>query len=137
MITSGICVGAKRDFLRGVHRPEDIYKVALYSPSATLNPFTADYLVEGEVKGSGYEKGGLILEGYTCDVDGTTGYLNWSKSPVWYNATISAAGALVYNATKKASIIVLAFDELVTSTNGNWRLPMPAPTANSALVRFR
>ena len=135
-ILSGMCIQAKRDFLMGVHRPEDKYKLALYSASAHLNPLTTTYTTEGEISGKGYERGGQLLAGYVCEIDGASAVLGW-QTPVWQNATISAHGALIYNASKgNRALVVVEFGEEVKSTNGRYRLPMPPLTAASALVRL-
>jgi hypothetical protein len=136
-IIHGLCVTAKRDFLRGVHRPEDVYKVALYDVGATLNPRVEFYTTEGEVVGKGYERGGMRLKGYQCDVDGAAGILGWSETLIWRNATIKARGALIYNASKQnRAITVIDFGSDIISTNGNWRLPMPPFTAADAPVKL-
>lgn len=125
-ITQGLCFTAKRDFLMGIHRPEDVYKVALYDARATLNPMVEFYTTEGEVTGRGYERGGMRLKGYRCDVSGASGILGWTETLIWRTSTIRARGALIYNASKQnRAIVVVDFGEDVISTNGNWRLPVP------------
>lgn len=136
-IIHGLCATAKRDFLAGVHRPEDVYKVALYTSSAVLNPMTEFYTTQGEVSGKGYDRGGQRLKGYRVDLDGTTGILGWTDSVIWRNATIRARAALIYNASKQnRSLVVIDFSEDVVSTNGNWRLPMPPMTAADAVIKL-
>lgn len=136
-ILSGLCFTAKRDFLMGVHRPEDQYKIALYGAGAHLNPMIETYTSSGEVTGKGYEKGGQLLSGYACDLDGATAILGWREAPLWRNATIRAQGALIYNASKgNRAIAVIGFPEEVISTNGNYRLPMPPMSAAAALIRI-
>lgn len=136
-IISGISIAAKRAFLTGEFQPGDNYKIALYTTSAQLSPMNDSYTTAGEVVGSGYQKGGMNLEGYMCDVDGVSACITWSKNPVWKNATINARGAMIYNASKgNKSVLVLDFGSDIISTNGNWTFPMPPLTATTALIRF-
>lgn len=136
-IISGVSVAAKEAFLKGEFQPGDVYKIALYSSSANLSPMTQTYTTTGEVTGQNYIKGGQVLEGYQCGVDGVTACITWAKSPVWRNATINARGAVIYNASKKNKVVlVLDFGQDVISTNGNWTFPMPPLTATTGLIRF-
>jgi hypothetical protein len=136
-ITSGLSVGAKRSFLRGEFLAGDTYKLALYDSSANLSLFDSVYKSAGEVIGQGYQKGGVILEGYECELDGTTACITWKVSPQWKNATINARGAVIYNASKgNKTLLILDFGKDVISTNGNWTFPMPSLTETEALIRF-
>jgi hypothetical protein len=136
-IISGITAMAKKCFLKGEYSPDDTYKIALYSAGAVLSPLTDTYTPTGEVSGQNYQRGGQVLEGYQCGVDGVTACVTWSKNPVWKNASINAAGAMIYNASKgNKTVAILNFKQDVVSTNGNWTFPMPPLTATAALIRF-
>lgn len=135
-IHAGLVAQAKADFIRGVHQPGDVYKVALYGPLATLNVFTSAYTPAGEVSGPGYVKGGAALSGYRCELHGTTAALGWADV-TWKNATLAACGALIYNATRGGrALVVVDFGREIASTNGPWVLTMPPLDAESALVRI-
>ncbi len=137
MIIGGWCGSFKKDILMGVHRPEDVYKIALYDGAANLNALTSDYSKTNEVKGKGYSAGGVTLEGYSCEQEGTSAFLSWSKDPVWPVATIEAHGALIYNSSRNnKAVIVLDFNEAVVSTNGKFLLPMPACACATGLLRL-
>ena len=126
-ITSGMTVFCKRDFMRGVHQPGDEYMIALYGPDADLSPLTTErYSSKGEVQSKGYRAGGMPLQGYVCELDGTRAVMGWSYDPVWKNTSIKAYGALIYNASKdNAALAVVEFAEPIISTNGNFRVSMP------------
>ena len=49
MITAGLTVSYKRDLLQGVHQPDDVYKMALYTEDAELSPATTHYTATEEV----------------------------------------------------------------------------------------
>lgn len=135
-VHGGLVFQAKVDFLRGVHQPSDVYKVALYTADAALTPLVDKYTPTGEVVGQGYAKGGAVLRGYRCELAGATAVLGWSDV-VWPNATIKARAALIYNASKgNRAIVIVDFGQDYASTNGPWELPMPPLDAASALVRI-
>lgn len=126
-VTPGLCVSARLDLVTGVHQPGDNYKIALYAPSANLTPLITHYTKENEVKGKGYVAGGAVLQGYMAYLEGLRAYVCWEKGVIWKNASITARGAVVYNASKgdKALLVLDVMDEMgnaVTSTNGNFSM---------------
>ncbi len=135
MITAGITDAARFDFLDAFRG--DTFKIALYSPAAYLGPQTTVYTPSDEVPDSGdYLAGGQILQGYTSAQDGRVAYLDW-VDPVWEQASISARGALIYNASKNnRAVAVLDFGDVITSTNAPFRVKLPDPTAQTAIIRF-
>lgn len=137
-IVGGTCVSAKRDFLLGVHGPNDQYRIALYTARAHLGPWTPTYTPDGEVEsGNGYQRGGQVLAGYQCGLDGDVAVLGWREPVVWPNSTITAFGALIYNATKgNRALVVVDFSKPIVSTDGPYRLLMPPISAESALIRI-
>lgn len=100
-ISSAVCDSYCQEILRGVHQETDDYYIAVYQPSATLSRATTVYAATGEVANTGdYVAGGQLLVGFTVGLVGTTSYIDWTTDPQWSNVTFSAAGALVYNATR-------------------------------------
>lgn len=136
-ITQGLSNSFTSDVLQGVHSPGDVYKIALYTSSATIGPSTTVYTSVGEVTGIGYTAGGVVLSGYTVSVDGTTAILDWTTDPTWSNASLTARGAMVYNSTEgNKAMIVMDFGENVTSTNGTFLVRLPVPDATTGLIRL-
>jgi hypothetical protein len=122
MILSGLCVSAKADFFQGIHQPGDRYMVALYTTDADLSPLTDVYSKTGEAKGKGYQAGGVPLQGFSVHIEGVKAIMGWDRGIVIPNATISARGALIYNASRQGKAIgVIDFKETITSTNGNFK----------------
>jgi hypothetical protein len=138
VISSGMCVSAKCEFLQGVHQPGDDYRIALYTKAADLSFLTTTvYTSAGEVQSKGYVAGGKSLEGYECKSDGIKALLGWGRDPVWKNATIRADGAMIYNASRdNRALVVVAFDTEIISTNGNFRVSMPSVDSTSAPIRL-
>jgi len=136
MIQQAFCKAYRRDILEGLHRPTDQYMIALYTDRASLSKDTLAYTAIGEVVGDGYASGGQRLSGLTVALKGDTAVLDWDDVE-WLLATISARGALVYNATRKnRAIAVFDFGKVVTSTNGPFRVRLPRPTAAEGLIRI-
>jgi hypothetical protein len=137
-ITAAICNSYKQEILQGVHLNADTYMIALFTSSATLSKATTAYSATGEVaNGNGYATGGLALSGFSTGLDVDTAYLDWTTDPSWPAATITARGALIYNASKgNKAVAVLDFGADKTSTSGTFLVTLPAPAAATALLRI-
>jgi hypothetical protein len=134
MIAPGICVQAKLALLQSMQH-DDIW-IALYGKHAALSSNTTHYTPEGEVVGMGYERGGKRLNGINFGVSGSRAWIDWSEDPRWEVASISAAGAMIYNRSKNdLALCVLAFEDVITSKNGPWWLELPPP-GETAVVRW-
>ena len=123
----------KTQLYTGVHNLlTDTLKIALYTANANLNEATTVYTTSGEVTGTGYTAGGVVLTGVTLESSGSTAYVNFAN--VVFNASVTARCALIYNVTQgNKSIAVLDFGSDKTSTN--FTITMPANTATAALIR--
>jgi hypothetical protein len=123
----------KTELYTGVHNllTNTLY-IALYTANANLNEATTVYTTDGEVSGTGYSPGGVLLTGVTLESSGSTAYVNFAN--VVFNASVTARCALIYNVTQgNKSIAVLDFGSDKTSTN--FTITMPANTASAALIR--
>lgn len=136
-IAQAFCTSAKADFLGGVHDLDtDIIKIALYTSAATLGATTTAYTTSNEVVGTGYIAGGNTLASPIISVDGTTGIVDFADT-VWATSTITARGALIYNASKSnKAIAVLDFGSDKSSSGGDFTVIMPAATAAAAIIRI-
>ena len=57
-ITAAVCNSYKSEILGGTHATADVYKIALYVSTATLDATTTAYTATGEVAaGGGYSTG--------------------------------------------------------------------------------
>lgn len=130
-ITTAVCNSYKQEAMQGVHQPADDYKLALYASSATLDATTTAYTATGEVTGTGYTAGGKSLTGFTSGLASGTAYIDFDD-PVWSAATITARGAIIYNATRSnAAVVVLDFGSDIISTAGDFTVTLPAPGASA------
>lgn len=110
-------------------------KMALYTANANLGAGTLVYTTEGEVVGSGYTAGGVVLTGVTISKSNDTAYVDFADA-IWSPAAFTARGALIYNASLgNLAIAVLDFGADKTATT-TFTVQMPANTADAALVRI-
>jgi hypothetical protein len=137
-ISAAICNSYKVEIFQGIHLAADTYMIALFTSAATLGKSTTVYSSTNEVaNGGGYATGGIALVGFTAALDTDTAYVDFSTDPSWANATITARGALIYNASRSnKAVAVLDFGADKTSTNGTFLVTLPAPAAATALIRI-
>lgn len=115
-----------------------VFKIALYTSSASIGAGTTAYSATNEVSGTGYTAGGNTLTiSQVPTSSGTTAYLSFSDT-TWTSATITARGALIYlaNGTTNPSVAVLDFGGDKTSTAGNFTIQFPTADASSAIIRI-
>ena len=122
--------------VNGLHRPEDEYRLALYTSEADLGPETERYTVKGETAGIGYFSRGQYLRGRRAVLDRGVAILDFDDV-TWTDVSLTAAGALLFNASRgDAALAVLRFPEERQSIAGPFRVILPPPTKELALVRF-
>jgi hypothetical protein len=135
-ITAAFPNQLKADALAAACPPADVYKMALYTSTATLDKSTTAYSTTNEVVGTGYTAGGVTLSGYTPGAASDTAWIDFAD-PSWANANITARGALIYNSSKSnKAVAVLDFGSDVTSTASTFTVQLPAPAAATAVVRL-
>jgi hypothetical protein len=121
----------KLALLTGVHQSGDEYRIALYEKTAPTNK----YVAAGESGGQGYVAGGQRLGGYKAGIVDDLAYVSWAVSPKWERASIKAAEAIIYNASKGGAVLmVLQFDDTYVSKNGPFDVEFPAPGVTGLLV---
>jgi hypothetical protein len=132
-ITSAICNSYKQEIIEGVHSSSDVYKIALYTSSATLGASTTAYSSTNEVSGTGYSAGGATLSGFTSGLSGSTAYLTFTDVAI-ANATITARGCLIYNSSKSnKAVAVFDFGSEISSVNGTFTVDFPGAGASSLI----
>ena len=134
-----MCTSFKVDLFGGVQDLDtDTIKMALYPSSASLDAATTAYTTSNEVSSSGtnYTAGGNTLTSPVITSSGTTAYVDFADT-TWANATFTARGALIYNASKSnKAIAVLDFGADKTATAGDFVVQMPTADASNALIRI-
>jgi hypothetical protein len=141
-ITQALCNSFKQELLGmgavATHSNADVFKIALFTSTATLSKATTAYAATNEVAASGtYVAGGITLAGFAVTLDTDTAILDWTTDPSVTGATITARGALIYNSSKaNRAVAVLDFGSDITSTNGTFAVTLPAATAAAGLIRW-
>jgi hypothetical protein len=134
-MTGAICNSFKRELLDGFHRPEDDYRMALYGSKSSIGSSTTIYTEDGEFQGQGYQAGGKPVELARTVLPDETACLNLASSPTWESATITARGALIYNASRdNRAVVVLDFGKDFVSVNGPFTVV--ASTSDEPLIRI-
>jgi len=145
-ISQAMTTSFKVELLNGIHAfgtsviraatTPDVFKIALYTSSATLGASTTAYSATNEVTGTGYTAGGNTLTTVAPTSSGTTAFLDFNDT-TWSTATITANGALIYNDTQgDKAVAVLAFGGDKTSTAGDFTIVFPAADASNAIIRI-
>lgn len=109
----------------------DVYKIALYANSATLDASTTAYTTSGEVVASGYTAGGNTILPIYASSDGGV-YVSFTNTS--WNAAFTARGALIYKVNGGA-VCVLDFGADRTSTT-QFLLQFPIAAVDQALLRL-
>ena len=140
-----MCTSFKQELLVGGHNfttGQDVFKLALYTNSASFTAATTDYTASNEVGASGsYSAGGGALTNVTPTTSGTTAFLDFNDL-TFTSVTLTARGALVYNTTEGGgtgttnSVIVLDFGSDKTATSGDFQIVFPAADATNAIIRI-
>jgi len=140
-ITQEVCNSFKTEILTATHdftvTTGHVFKLALYTSTATLNKSTTAYSATNEVGNSGsYAAGGGSLTSSTPVLSTDTAVCDFADLS-FTTATITARGALIYNssATNKA-VCVLDFGADKTSTAGTFTITFPAADASNAILRI-
>jgi hypothetical protein len=148
-ITQAMVTSFKVEILDGIHNfgtgvirastAADVFKIALYTSSASLDASTTAYTTSNEVSSSGtnYVAGGKTLTiSQAPTFTSTTAWLDFDDI-TWDSATLTSNGALIYNATQgNKAVAVLAFGGDKTSTAGNFTIQFPAATSTTAILRI-
>lgn len=139
-ISTAFCTSFKQQLMQGQHNftlsTGNTFKIALYTSSATLGATTTAYSATNEVSGTGYTAGGNTLTNVTPTTSGTTAYTDFADT-TWASSTITANGALIYNANaSNASTVVLAFGSDKSSSNGDFTIVFPTANATDAIIRI-
>jgi len=140
-ISQAMCTSFKQALLDGEmdfsSDTSQVFKIALFTSSATLGAATTAYSTSNEVSGDGYTAGGNTLTVVAPTTSGTTAFLDFNDT-TWTTATITARGALIYHAdgATNPAVAVLDFGSDKTSTAGDFTIQFPTADASNAIIRI-
>ena len=138
-----MCNSFKQELLGGVHDLDThSLKIALIKPSPTgsFSKATTNYsnltANSDEATGTNYTAGGQVLDSPVISLSGDTAIVDFADE-VFSNLTITAAGALLYNASaSNKAIAVFSFGSNVASTAGDFTVIFPTADASNAVIRI-
>ena len=146
-ITQAVCNSFKVEILKGLHNftatTGNTFKLALFDNEASLNASTTAYATSAdEVADSGtYSEGGGQLTSVTPVLSSSTAVCDFDDIS-FTSATISAQAAVIYNSstvsglTTNASVVILDFGAVKTSTAGTFTITFPAAESTAAILRI-
>ena len=142
MIAQTLTTSFKQQLLTATHdftpTTGDVFKMALYLPTADIGADTTVYIATGEITGTGYSAGGSVITTIAPTSTGTTACTSFLTETFTGLVNSSIAGALIYNSTKSnKTVAVLDFGGMKISTAAV-PLVITFPTASSttAIIRF-
>ena len=137
-----MCTSFKKELMQATHNFSasggDTFKIALYTESATFDASTTAYTATNEVSASGtYAAGGGSLTRVSPTTSGTTAFTDFNDI-TFTGATITARGALIYNASAggNPTVCVLDFGANKVSTAGDFQIVFPTANATDAIIRI-
>jgi hypothetical protein len=137
-----MCTSFKKELMTGTHNftttTGDVFKLALYTNTASFTAATTAYTATNEVGNSGsYAAGGGALTNVTPTTSGTTALTDFDDLS-FTSATITARGALIYNSSAAGdpTVAVLDFGSDKTSTAGTFTIQFPAADSSNAIIRI-
>jgi hypothetical protein len=137
-ITSGIAISFRSQIMLGEHDLDtNSIKLALYTNAASLSDGTTVYTTSNEVVGTGYSAGGVVLTGIDVTTDSSVAVVSITDAVI-SASTITARGALIYNASQaNKAIAVFDFGADKSSTAGDFTIQFPAAAAATAIIRIK
>ena len=142
-ITQAVANSFKKEVLEGEHTFQfsggDVFKLAMYVSTATLNSTTTVYADTGEVPDSGqYVAGGgtLVKPNPSTSVASGVAIVDFNDLS-FTGVTITARGALIYNtSSSNKAVAVLNFGADKTATSGTFTIQFPPFTTSAAILRI-
>lgn len=138
-IFQATCISFKKELYTGTHDftpgTGDTFKLALYDSTANLSESTTVYTTSGEITDAGYTTGGYALTTVAPTSVGNTALVDFADLTI--PATVTARGALIYNASKSnKAVCVINFGLDRSSSGGNFVITFPAADAQNAILRM-
>lgn len=145
--STAMCTSFKSEILTATHNftqtTGHVFKVALYTSSATLGASTTAYSSTNEItntSGTAYTAGGFAFtaaQNTTPTTSGTTAYTSWSTNPSWSTASFTANADLFYNSSaSNKAVITNAFGSDQTVSSGTFTLVLPTADSTNAIIRI-
>jgi len=136
-----MCTSFKTELLKGVHNftaASNVFKLAMYTNSASFNAATTAYTSSNEVSGTNYTAKGNAITTVTPTSSGTTAFVDMDNV-VFTNVTLTGVrGALIFNeaAPGDPTVCVLDFGGDKAASAGDFTVVMPTADSSNAIIRI-
>ncbi len=136
-----MCTSFKTELLKGVHNftaASNVFKLAMYTNSASFNAATTAYTSGNEVSGTNYTAKGNAITTVTPTSSSTTAFVDMDNV-VFTNVTLTGVrGALIFNeaASGDPTVCVLDFGSDKAASAGDFTVVMPTADASNAIIRI-
>lgn len=136
-----MCTSFKTELLKGVHNftaASNVFKLAMYTNSASFNAATTAYTSSNEVSGTNYTAKGNAITTVTPTSSSTTAFVDMDNV-VFTNVTLTGVrGALIFNeaASGDPAVCVLDFGGDKAASAGDFTVVMPTADASNAIIRI-
>ena len=142
--TTAMCTSFKAEILQAVHNftitTGHVFKVALYTSTATNGAATTAYSATNEISGTAYVAGGFAFtaaQNITPLTSGTGAYTSWSTNPTWAAASFTAASCLFYNSSaSNKAVAVFDFGGNQTVTSGTFTINLPTNGVGTSVIQI-
>jgi len=139
-ISQTTCTSFKQELLEAVHDfTSHVFKIALYSDSATLGADTTVYTTDNEItntSGTAYTAGGKALTTIAPTSSGTVAFVDFDNIS-WTSASFTARGALIYNSSaSNKAVAVLDFGSNRVVSDDTFEVQFPVSSATTAIIRI-
>jgi hypothetical protein len=139
-ITQATCTSFKQELLEAVHDfTSHVFKIALYSDSATLGAGTTVYSTDNEItntSGTAYTAGGKTLTTIAPTSSGTVAFVDFDNIS-WTSASFTVRGALIYNSSaSNKAVAVLDFGSNRVVSDDTFEVQFPVSSATTAVIRI-
>lgn len=139
-ISQTTCTSFKKELLEAVHDfTSHVFKIALYSDSATLGADTTVYTTDNEItntSGTAYTAGGKALTTIAPTSSGTVAFVDFDNIS-WTSASFTARGALIYNSSaSNKAVAVLDFGSNRVVSDDTFEVQFPVSSATTAIIRI-
>ena len=141
-ITQAMCTSFKKELLQAVHNfgtggTVNVFKLALYTSSATMSAATTAYTTSQEATGTNYTAKGGTLTKVEPTSSGTTAFTDFGDL-TFGTCTITARGCMIFNETTTGDPAVAVFDfgANKTSTAGSFTITFPTASSGAAVIRI-
>lgn len=147
--TQAMCTSFKKELLTGGHNfgagtlrassSPDTFMASLRLATDNLGPNTTTYSATGEVSGTGYTPGGMVISGWANpSTSDSAAFTTPTQALTWVGVTLSTPfdALLIYNQSQGGKAVSVHTFGAQTVVAGNFTITMPVNAAGTALLQL-